>query len=167
MKGKHGNAAAARHAREELAANVGAYQRAIVRLTQERDEARTERDEARISLRANVRELRAERDEAVSPRVQALERIVRQLRDEQLRAKGRIADQLVGIFEKYGLMFPADTAGAAADALTRLLGRPCFSTLGRQGRRNATSGFGKVIDEHYRQRCEQRPAFTQSQTPAA
>ncbi len=86
MKGKHGQSAAVRREVNEAEAKEAAYRRQIVRITEERDQARRERDDARVEWRKEARILSARLSEAASPRTEALSR-------ELERARGR-CDQL-------------------------------------------------------------------------
>ncbi len=63
-----------------------AYRRQIVRLTNERNEARTERDQALADWKAEVQILRAQLAEGTSPRVEALRRELNRVRGQRDRA---------------------------------------------------------------------------------
>lgn len=83
MKGKYASRAANRNEAAEQEANEAAYRRRILKLTEERDEARSERDEARHSLAKETRILRAQLAEGTSPRVEALTRELNRMREER------------------------------------------------------------------------------------
>lgn len=83
MKGKYGQRAAVRREVAEVEASEAAYQRQIVRLTAERDEARVERDKARKDWAAEVRLLKAQVREGASTRVEALIRELEKVRSER------------------------------------------------------------------------------------
>lgn len=83
MKGKYAARAAGRREAAEVEENEAAYRRRILKLTEERDAARAERDEARADWQKEVRILRAQLAEGTSPRVQALTRQLNKMRDER------------------------------------------------------------------------------------
>lgn len=89
-RGKYAARAAKRREDAEIEATEAGYRRQIVRLTQERDEARAERDDARKVWKDEVRVLAAQLSEATSPRVDALNRELIRTRDERDRFKAEL-----------------------------------------------------------------------------
>lgn len=115
-RGKYAARAEIRRDAAEVQASEEAYRRQIVRLTQERDEARAERDEARKLWKREVRVLQGQVREGTSGRVEALihevermrsardeaAREVKAIRDTWDRALRRLHEALV---EKCGMSF--------------------------------------------------------------
>lgn len=86
-RGKYAARAAGQRAATEVEQTESAYRRQIVRLTEERDEARRERDEARAAWRKETRELTGRLSEGLSPRVEALSRELEKFRERCERQK--------------------------------------------------------------------------------
>lgn len=80
MRGKHGAASAIRREVHAVEQTEAAYRRQIVRLTNERDDARGGRDEARRLWKQEVRALEARLREGTSARVEALTAELERLR---------------------------------------------------------------------------------------
>jgi hypothetical protein len=89
MKGKHAASASARQIAESAAQSEAAYRRQVVRLTEERDQARAERDAARIAWKKEVRLLSARLNEGLSPRVEALQHELERIRADRDQLKAR------------------------------------------------------------------------------
>jgi len=91
-RGKYAARAATKRETAEVEQSEAAYRRQIVRLTEERNEARAERDKALTDWAKDVRVLRAQLTEATSPRTEALSRTLEELRqryDHLLRESGQ------------------------------------------------------------------------------
>lgn len=73
-RGKHGDAAAVRHAVQSRDAEIAIYRRAVARLTAEKKALRAQLDEQRQAARAIERELRARLNEGLSPELEVLRR---------------------------------------------------------------------------------------------
>lgn len=91
-RGKYANRAALRREDDAISSEIATYKRAVVRLTQERDDAR-----AKLALLERVttgerRRLEAERDQAVSPRVEALVSELAKVKDELARKNAHDAE---------------------------------------------------------------------------
>lgn len=101
MKGKYAARAANRNEAAAREATEAAYRRRVLKLTEERDEARAERDDARLAAAKEARILRAQLAEGTSPRVEALTRELNRLREERDQlARWKRESQ-----EKYGAVF--------------------------------------------------------------
>lgn len=87
MRGKQARAAANRRAAAEAESTEAAYRRQIVKLTEERDAARAERDTARAEWQKEVRIIRAQLAEGTSPRVEALTTELERVRADRDRQK--------------------------------------------------------------------------------
>jgi hypothetical protein len=86
-KGKYAERATRRREDADVTATEEAYKRQIVRLTVERNEARTERDASRAAHRKEVRLLQALNREGTSHRVEALTRELERMRAEATQAR--------------------------------------------------------------------------------
>lgn len=82
-RGKYAAKSANKAVREEADATEAGYRRQIVRLTEERNQARGERDKALDDWSKEVRILRAQLAEGTSPRIEALSRELNRLRGER------------------------------------------------------------------------------------
>lgn len=83
MKGKYAARAANRIEAADREATEDAYRRRVLKLTEERDAARAERDKARTDLAKETRILRAQLAEGTSPKVEALTRELNRIREER------------------------------------------------------------------------------------
>jgi hypothetical protein len=100
-KGKYAERATRRREDADVVATEEAYKRQIVRLTQERNDARTERDVSRAAHRKEVRLLQAQNREGTSHRVEALVREVNQLRAAADKARANLRS-IVEKWERVG-----------------------------------------------------------------
>lgn len=100
MRGKQAAAAANRRAAAAVETTEATYRQRVVKLTEERDTARTERDAAKAAWQKEVRILRAQLAEGTSVRVEALTREVERIREERDRIKREQADGR----QRYGKM---------------------------------------------------------------
>ena len=139
MRGKHARAAANRRAAADAEATEAAYQRRIVKLTEERDAARSERDAAKADWQKEVRILRAQLAEGTSPRVEALTRELERVREERDRLKRDKADKMKlweAAFERMHAHFMREhgmTGAEAVDAMTsQVLAVASHVTSGRE-----------------------------------
>lgn len=101
MKGKYAARAANRAEAADRESTEAAYRRRILKLTEERDVAKAERDKARADQAKETRILRAQLAEGTSPRVEALTRELNRLRDE----RDQLARWKKESQEKYGAAF--------------------------------------------------------------
>jgi hypothetical protein len=126
VKGKYAARAANRTATAEQEAAETAYRRRILKLTEERDEARAERDKAREDLAKETRILRAQLAEGTSPRVEALTRELNRLREDRdglLRWKKESQAKYGAVYGRIHSHFVAEHGFAnleAADEVVRL-----------------------------------------------
>lgn len=100
MRGKHARAAANRRAAADIETTEATYRQRVVKLTEERDAARAERDDAKAAWQKEVRILRAQLAEGTSPRVEALTREVERIRQERDDLKREKSD----VRRRYGKM---------------------------------------------------------------
>lgn len=100
-KGKYAARATVRREQEEIAQAEEAYKRQIVRLTEERNKARAERDEAVQHWQKEVRILRAQLAEGTSPRVEALTRELNKSREKL----GKVESELKSIRKRWERSF--------------------------------------------------------------
>lgn len=99
MRGKHGVQAAARREASETATTIESYQHAVRRLTAENESLREQLDASRREHTKDVRVLKAQLAEGLSPEIAALRRTVENLRDEVDRAK-RDAQMVRGVMDR-------------------------------------------------------------------
>lgn len=90
MKGKHTHAAATRRAFREAETEIQTYQRRVVELTAENKRLRSEADERTRAHASEVRRLRAERNEGVSPMLGVVQSENARLKDELDHAKREV-----------------------------------------------------------------------------
>lgn len=99
MRGKHGAQAAARRDANEAATTIESYQHAVKRLTAENDSLREQLAQSRREHTRDVRVLKANLAEGLSPEIAALRRTVEDLRSEVDRAK-RDAQMTRGVMDR-------------------------------------------------------------------
>lgn len=87
MRGKHAHAAANRRAAADIETTEATYRQRVVKLTEERDAARSERDAVKAEWQKEVRILRAQLAEGTSPRVEALTQELERVRTDRDRQK--------------------------------------------------------------------------------
>lgn len=92
MKGKYAARSANQRAAAEAESSETVYRRRILKLTEERDTARAERDKALLDWKKDIRILRAQLSEGTSPRVEALSQELNRVREERDRLRRRIRD---------------------------------------------------------------------------
>ena len=126
MKGKYAARAANRDAAAEQESTEAAYRRRVLKLTEERDAARSGRDTAKKEWAKEVRILRAQLAEGTSPRVEALTRGLNRMRgerDELARWKKESAQKYGVIFTRIADHFMTEhglTPVESADVVVRL-----------------------------------------------
>lgn len=112
MKGKHAARSALRREDQEVAAEIAAYRRNILRLTKERDESREAHRAYKQKMEASFRVLTVERDEGISPALSAA-------RYELSRLRGRLAgyERFIKLNTSTWIEFEKKAIAAVRDAL--------------------------------------------------
>lgn len=99
MRGKHGHSAATRRAIETAETSVATYQRKVAELTAENKALKARALELDQAHRAEVRRLKAERNEGVSPMLGVVQQENARLR-EQLDAAERTLKEIKALWNK-------------------------------------------------------------------